>query len=91
MSGSGLGPVVVSITCNYRKQLMYPDTVLVGTRIAQLGRTRMTLAHVVYSDTQQVIAADGQTIAVFFDFTAGRPTRLPAEFREKLTSLPAGR
>jgi acyl-CoA thioester hydrolase len=84
MSGSGLGPVVVSITCNYRRQLVYPDTVRIGTRIAQLGRTRMTLAHLVYSQTHHSVAADGQTVAVFFDFAAGRPVRLPDEFRDKL-------
>ena len=87
MSGVGLGPVVVSITCNYRRQLVYPDTVRIGTKIAEMGRTKMILAHAVYSDALQSVAADGQTVIVFFDFSTGRPTRLPAEVREKLESL----
>ena len=87
MTGAGVGPVVASITCNYRRQLVYPDTVRIGTKIAEMGRTKMTLAHAVYSDTAQVIAADGQTVVVFFDFSTGRPTRLPAEVREKLEAL----
>jgi acyl-CoA thioester hydrolase len=87
MSGNGLGPVVVSITCNYRRQLVYPDTVRIGTKIAEMGRAKMTLEHIVYSDRLKTVAADGQTMVVFFDFSTGRPTRLPAEVREKLEAL----
>ncbi len=84
MSGHGLGPVVVSITSNYRRQLVYPDTVRIGTRVSEMGRTRMTLVHAVYSDHLRAIAVDGQTVVVFVDFSTGRPTRLPAEVRERL-------
>jgi acyl-CoA thioester hydrolase len=84
MTGEGLGPVVVSITSNYRRQLVYPDTVRIGTRIAEMGRAKMTLAHVVYSDNLEAVAVDGQTVIVFFDFSSGRPTRMPEEVRERL-------
>jgi acyl-CoA thioesterase FadM len=58
--------------------------VCVGTRVAELGRSRMTLAHAVYSQTQQRIVADGETVVVFFDRLAQRPTRIPAEVRNAL-------
>jgi acyl-CoA thioester hydrolase len=87
MSGHGLGPVVVSITSNYRRQLVYPDTVRIGTRVSEMGRTKMTLVHAVYSDELQTIAVDGQTVIVFLDFSTGRPMRLPAEVRERLRAV----
>ena len=33
MSQEGIGPILASITCNYRKQIKYPDSVHVGARI----------------------------------------------------------
>ena len=84
MTAEELAPLVASITCHYRRQLTYPDTVCVGTRVAELGRSRMTLAHAVYSQTQQRIVADGETVVVFFDRQAQRPTRIPAEVRDAL-------
>ena len=86
MTGDSLIPIVASITCNYRRQVVYPDTVRVGTRMAEMGRSSMILAHTVYSDSHRAIAADGQTVIVFFDFQRQRPTRIPPEVREKLES-----
>ena len=87
MTGDGLGPIVASITCNYRRQVLYPDTIRVGTRIAELGRSSMTLGHAVFSNSHRAIVADGQTVVVFFDFQRQRPTRIPPEIREKLGSV----
>ena len=84
MNGADLAPLVASITCHFRRQVIYPDTVCVGTRVAELGRSSMTLAHVVFSQTQNRIVADGETVVVFFDRRAQRPTRIPAEVRERL-------
>jgi acyl-CoA thioester hydrolase len=90
MNGTDLVPLVASITCHFRRQVTYPDTICVGTRVAELGRSRMTLAHAVYSHTQQQIVADGQTTVVFFDRTAQRPTRIPAAVRTALPVAQAG-
>lgn len=84
MTSEALAPLVASITCHYRRQVTYPDTVSVGTRVAHLGRSRMTLAHAVFSHTQQRIVAEGETLVVFFDRVAQRPTRVPAEVRSSL-------
>lgn len=84
MNGSDLVPVVASIACRFRRQLTYPDTVLVGTRVAELGGVRMKLAHVVYSHAQQRIVADGETVVAFFDRHAQRPTRIPPQVRTTL-------
>lgn len=85
LMGEGeLIPLVASITCNYRRQLTYPDVVCVGTRVSELKHSRMTLSHAVYSRTQRQIVADGQTVVVFYNREKQRPTRVPADVREKL-------
>jgi acyl-CoA thioester hydrolase len=86
IGGDPLVPLVTAISCRYRRQVTYPDTIRVGTRVAELGRSRMTLAHRVFSHAQQQIVAEGETTAVFFDRGAQRPIRIPAAVR---TALPA--
>ncbi len=88
MGEGDLVPLVASITCNYRRQITYPDVICVGTRVAELKHSRMTLAHVVYSQAQRQIVADGETVVVFYHRGKQRPTRVPAELRAKLA--PAG-
>ena len=87
MSGQGLGPIVASVTCHYRRQIAYPDTVSVGTRVERIGRTSLVLAHAVFSHRQRGVACEGETVVVFFDYAANRPRRVPEEAREKLLSL----
>ncbi|MBL7044820.1 MAG: acyl-CoA thioesterase [Pirellulaceae bacterium] len=87
MSGAGLGPIVASITCNYRRQIVYPETVYVGTKLDTLRRSSMILAHAVYSRSENALAADGQTVVVFFDYDANRPRRVPDEVREKIEAF----
>ena len=87
MSGDGLGPIVASITCNYRRQVTYPDTVHVATKVGDIGPARLLLTHLVYSQSQRTVTTDGQTVIVFFDYTAQRPRRVPDEVRVKMLAL----
>jgi acyl-CoA thioester hydrolase len=87
MAGTELGPILASITCHYRRQLKYPDTVHVGTRVARLGRTNMAMEHVLYSQKQQATAADGVSTVVFFDYRAQRPVRIPSDLRSAVEQL----
>lgn len=73
----GLGPILASINCNYRRQLHYPDTVWIGARVSQLGRSSITMEHAVYSQQLQTIAADGRAAVVVFNYKTSRPTRIP--------------
>jgi acyl-CoA thioester hydrolase len=83
----GLGPILANIRCNYRSQLSYPDTVHVGARITRLGRTSLTMEHVVFSETQEAIAADGDSVIVVFDYTTQQPTPIPDALRTAIEEL----
>lgn len=76
-----LGPILAAINCNYRHQLHYPDTVSVATRVVRLGRSSMTMEHVVYSQRLATITADGTGTVVVFNFQTNRPTRIPEDVR----------
>jgi acyl-CoA thioester hydrolase len=79
-----MGPILASIGCNYRRQLHFPDTVRIGARVSRLGRSSLTMEHVVYSETQQAIAADGSSVIVVFNYETNRPIRISDEIRSAI-------
>lgn len=83
----GIGPILAAISCNYRKQLNYPDTIQVGARITRIGRTSMTMEHFLFSTSQQAVVADGSSTLVVFDYKAQRPTPVPDEVRRRIEAL----
>ena len=87
MQAGGLGPILASVTCNYRRQLHYPDRVSIGARISKIGRSSLVMEHVVYSEKLDAIAADGTSTVVVFDYEANRPTRVPDEIRKAFELL----
>lgn len=87
MSHDHLGPILASITCNYRKQLNYPDIVHIGARVSRFGRSSMTMHHAVYSESLNAIAADGDSVVVVFNYNLQRPVRIPEEIRAAMERL----
>lgn len=79
MRAEGVGPILAAVACNFRRQLHYPDQVLVGTRVTCLGRTSFDMEHVVWSRRLGAITADGTSTCVVFDYAAGVPRPISAE------------
>ena len=86
-SPSGLGPILAAIGCDYRRQLKYPDRVLVAARIIRIGRTSLTMEHKVWSLAQQAVVADGHSTVVAFDYEANAPRAVPAPMRAAIEQL----
>jgi acyl-CoA thioester hydrolase len=87
MSQGGIGPILASVTCNYRKQLGYPDIIHVGARVGRFGRSSMTMQHAVFSEKLQAIAADGDSVVVVFNYDLQKPVRIPDEIRQAMERL----
>ncbi len=86
-SVENVGPILAAIGCNYRRQIKYPDTVIVGARITRIGRSSMTMSHMVWSSTHQAVAADGESTVVVFDYAANQPKRVPDLYRALIEKL----
>jgi acyl-CoA thioester hydrolase len=87
VSPDNLGPILAQVTCNYRRQLNYPDTVTIGAKIVRLGNSSLSMTHAVWSAAQQAIAADGDSVVVLFDYQAQRPVRIPDDLRAKIRQI----
>jgi acyl-CoA thioester hydrolase len=78
------GPILASVTCNYRLPLTYPDTVKVGVRVTRIGRSSMTMEHVVWSEAANRVAAEVVTTIVMLDYANGRSTPVTDEQRQTI-------
>ena len=90
MASAQLGPILAAISCNYRRQLTFPDTVDIGSRITRIGRTSMTMAHAIRSRAQEAIVADGESTIVAFDYRAQHSVPVPEDIRAASAALEPG-
>ena len=82
-----VGPILAAIGCNYRRQLTFPDTVDIGSRVTRIGRTSVTMSHAVWSQRQQALVADGDSTVVVFDYRTQRPVPVPDSIRQAIEKL----
>jgi acyl-CoA thioester hydrolase len=82
-----IAPILASISCDYRSQVSYPDTVHVGTRVTRIGRSSIGLEHTVVSQRQAAIAAEGSATIVVFDYRANKSQPVPLTIRQTIEAL----
>jgi acyl-CoA thioester hydrolase len=87
---AGIGPILAAIGCNYRRQLVYPDTVAVGARITRIGRTSFEMEHAALQFAAAGAIADGKSAIVTFDYGTQRPIPMPADVRQDRAARRAG-
>lgn len=87
METQRIGPILAAISCSFRRQLTYPDTVRIGARISRIGRTSMVMEHRVVSERLQEIAADGDSTIVTFDYGENRSVPVPEAVRAAIHQI----
>ena len=87
LQAQGVAPILVSVSCNYRHQLHYPDTVHLGSKVSRLGNTSLTIQHTVVSEQQDCVASDGHSVVVCFDYKTQRPVRIPDGIRDAVQRI----
>lgn len=87
MQPTTLGLILARIECNYKRQLRFPGVVRIGSRIASIGRTSLTMEHAICSLEQNALVAESTSVIVVFNYQTQRPTPVPAEVREAIERL----
>jgi acyl-CoA thioester hydrolase len=82
-----IGPILASIKCDYRRQVIYPDTVAVGARAVRIGRTSIGLEHLIVSRARSEVAAQANATIVVFDYRVQKPYPVPAQVRRAIETL----
>lgn len=84
---AGMGPIMASVTCDYKIPLTYPDTIDVGTRVTAIGNSSIRMEQIVVSRRLGAIAAEIDSIIVVLDYAAGRAVRVPEHVRGAIAAL----
>lgn len=84
----GLYLGVIEATCRYRKPVRYDEELVIRAGVTAVGRARLEITYEVTGlDGEQ--RAGGTTVHAVLD-EAGRPQRIPAEFKRAAAAMQEG-
>jgi acyl-CoA thioester hydrolase len=90
LSRRHISPILGSISCRFRLPLKYPDTIVCGARVSEIGADRFTVDYAIFSREHQRLAAEGQSIVVAYDYAAAHKAALPAVLVRAIQDLERG-
>jgi acyl-CoA thioester hydrolase len=90
MAAHGVGPILASASCKFKFPLTYPDRVLVGVRVGEIGEDRFVMHYRIVSTRHHRIAAEGEGVIVSYDYQNQRKAVLPAAVRARIEEIEAG-
>jgi acyl-CoA thioester hydrolase len=79
-----MGMILARTEIDYRSPAAYGDRLEVGVRCASLGRSSFVLEFRVEERGSGRLVAEGRTVLVHYDYTAGRSIPIPPELRAKI-------
>ena len=82
----GIGPILHSTQCRFRKPLAWPDRIAIGARVSKLETDRFTIEHLILSENLG-IAAEGWGVIVTFDYATNTKAAVPAELRQAIERM----
>jgi acyl-CoA thioester hydrolase len=87
MDKTGVGPILASTKCRFMVPLTFPDRVLVGIRISEMGEDRFVMEYRLVSERLQKIAAQGEAVLVSYDYRQNKKAPLPEELKKGIAAL----
>lgn len=87
LTTDAIGPILAKIACNYRKPLVYPDHVWVGTRVTRIGNRSFEMHHVVVSHDLDAVAAEVESTIVAMDYGHNKTVSVPEKVRAAIEKL----
>jgi acyl-CoA thioester hydrolase len=85
--GEGVGPILASLSCDYKRPVKYPDTVRVGARVTKIGNSSFRMEHKIVSDGLRQVAAEAHSTLVVFDYSENKAVRVSHETRSAIAKL----
>lgn len=77
------GPILAHISCDFRKELTFPATIRIGSRVSRLGNKSFTLQQNIFQEGSPDPFAASVSVVVWIDYADGKTVPLPDRFREQ--------
>ena len=84
---TGIGPILASISCDYKRPLTYPDTVHIGARVTRVGNRSFQMQHRVVSKALDAVAAEVDSTIVVLDYARNKTVPIPEDCRKAIEEL----
>ncbi len=84
LNAEGVGTVIVSTSCNYRKPLVYPGNVEVRLLVGRVGGSSITTHYEMRPQGDPELHAEGSAVVVWINMQSGKAVRVPAAIRALL-------
>jgi acyl-CoA thioester hydrolase len=84
---AGVGPILASISCDYKRQVNYPDTTYTGARVIRIGNRSFRLQHRVVSKTLDAVVAEVESTIVVLDYRRNETVTIPEHCRKAIEEL----
>ena len=82
MPREGIGPILAYIDCQFIVPATFPDEVIVGSRITEIGNTSVKMEQVIYSMKFEAIVSSSKSVLVLINYATGEKIRVPDSVRE---------
>lgn len=83
---TNIGPMLASVTCDFKTPLFFPGQVTLYTRTEFIRNTSFGFHHLLVNDDGE-IAAEAHDVMVMFNFNTNEKTAFPEDFRAKFAAL----
>ena len=87
---TGIGPVMASTSCQFKKQLYYPGKVVVCSTVGPIKNTSFQMRHAVFNDADELIA-EAHDVIVMFNFSRKAKHPVPEIYRERIEAIERGK
>lgn len=91
LGSGGVGFILQSVQCRFRRPVFYPDTLSVTCHVADMGQDRFTLRHEIVSQAQGEVVALGEGTVVTYDYAVKTKVPVPQTLRDIILSGATGR
>ncbi len=88
ISSEDVGPILAAVNCDYRRQVKFPDTMIISASVSKIGNSSITIQHYMWSESQELaMVAEGQSVVVMLDYQSQKAVSVSDEIREKIKAL----
>ncbi len=84
---SETGPILATISCQYKRAVSYPDQLTVAISVVKIGNTSLQMDYQVYSKQLDGIAATGSSVVVWINYGSGEKIAITDAMKRKISGL----
>ena len=82
-----VGPVLKETSCQYRRPVMFPDTLFVGAKVSTISKFEFEMTYKIVSKNNGYLTTQGSATIVLLDFKSMKKLELPEMLVNKMKNI----